>query len=66
VTNIQIRLLEKDTVNRACFVVSSVTLPHSTGGSSEVCGCQRGVIALLCSIFLTKQSAGEEIHGVGF
>ena len=58
--------MEKDTVNRARFVVSSVTLPHSTGGSYEVRDCQRDVIALLCFIFLTKQSVGEEIHGAGF
>jgi hypothetical protein len=58
--------LEKDTRNIAHFVVSSVTLPRSTGGSFEVHGCQRGVIALLCSIFFTKQGTGEEIHGAGF
>lgn len=65
ILGVLVNLVEKDTGNRARLAASSVTLPHSTGGSSEVRGCRRGVIALLCSIFLTRQGAGEAIHGAG-
>lgn len=65
ILGVLVNLVEKDTGNRARLAASSVTLPRSTGGSSEVRGCRRGVIALLCSIFLTRQGAGEAIHGVG-
>lgn len=65
ILGVLVNLVEKDTGNRARLAASSVTLPRSTGGSSEVRGCRRGVIALLCSIFLTRQGAGDAIHGVG-
>lgn len=65
ILGVLVNLVEKDTGNRARLAASSVTLPRSTGGSSEVRGCRRGVIALLCSIFLTRQGAGEAIHGAG-
>eukprot|EP00252_Welwitschia_mirabilis_P013661 TRINITY_DN3003_c0_g1_i6.p1 TRINITY_DN3003_c0_g1~~TRINITY_DN3003_c0_g1_i6.p1 ORF type:complete len:908 (-),score=190.38 TRINITY_DN3003_c0_g1_i6:231-2954(-) len=56
-----VNLVEKDVGNRARLASSSVNLQYKFEGSSKVRGCRRGVIPLLCSIFLSNQGAGTEV-----
>lgn len=65
ILGVLVNLVEKDTENRARLAASSVILPRSTVGDFEVRECRRAVIPLLCSIFLTKQGAGEAAGGGG-
>ncbi|XP_010245302.1 PREDICTED: uncharacterized protein LOC104588878 [Nelumbo nucifera] len=52
-----VNLVEKDSQNRSQLAAASVSLPSSRG--SEGKANSRGVIPLLCSIFLANQGAGE-------
>ncbi|XXG45220.1 hypothetical protein AAC387_Pa02g0356 [Persea americana] len=52
-----VNLVEKDKRNRSRLAAATVPLPRS--GETKMKHSQRGVISLLCSIFLANQGAGE-------